>query len=60
MAHNLPPTSSGMTEQRITIRQLFMSEGVNDIGDGSGGKELHSLVEIHWSKEQTDGRRVKG
>lgn len=53
----LPPT---LTEQRITIKQLFMSEGFNNIVDGSREKELYSEVEIHWSKEQIVGRRVKG
>lgn len=57
---NLLPTPTGMIEQRITIKQLFMSEGFNDIVKGSRKKELHSEEKIHWSKEQTVGRRVKG
>lgn len=28
----------GRAKQKITIKQLFTSEGVNDIGNGSGGK----------------------
>jgi hypothetical protein len=42
------------------LLQKLMPEGVNDIRDGSGGKELHSEVEIHWKKEQTAGRGVRG
>ena len=38
-----------------------MREGwVNDIGDGSGGKELHGEVGLQQQKEHTVGRGVRG